>query len=88
MSTCSSTELRTKAWRSGRGQKLLRNTASAGHGDWIRLGSYRISLWLLGAQEPQEGLDSPRLTLFLQPLDGLPPLRALVVGGEQEEVAL
>lgn len=80
MSTCSSTELRTKAWRSGRGQKLQKDTAS--------LESYRTSLWLLGDQEPQEGLGNPRLTLFLQSLDGLPPLRSLIVGGEQEEVAL
>lgn len=90
VSTCSSTELSTKAWRSGRGQKLQRDTASAGHRDWTSPGwdpiGFPCGFW--GDQEPQEDLGSPRLTLFLQSLDGLPPLRPLVVGGEQEEVAL
>lgn len=39
-------------------------------------------------QEPHEGLSSPKLTLFLQFLNGLPPLGPLVVGRQQEEVAL
>lgn len=44
VSTCSSTELSTKAWRSGRGQKLQRDTASAGHRDWRASGWDPIGL--------------------------------------------
>lgn len=82
VSTCSSTELRTKAWRSGRGQErsLQRDAASAGPGTKQAV-ILRDLLMVPGrGQESQEGLGSPKLTLLLQFLNGLPPLGPLIVG--------
>lgn len=82
VSTCSSTELRTKAWRSGRGQErsFQRDAASAGPGTKQAV-ILRDLLMLPGrGQESQEGLGSPKLTLLLQFLNGLPPLGPLIVG--------
>lgn len=79
VSTCSSTELRTKAWRSGRGQEssfrgtqpLLAQGPSRlqgpPFGPWKETGSL-----LRGPQQP-------RITLFLQFLNGFPPLGPLIV---------
>lgn len=54
----------------------------------IKIGEHQAGiLWLLGGPGAPR-VSSLRLTLFLQFLDGLPPLGPLVVGGEQEEVAL
>lgn len=79
VSTCSSTELSTKAWRSGAGEGLQRDAASTG------LQSHRADPWQHPREkEPRGGLGSLRITLLLQFLNGLPPLRPLVIGGQQE----
>lgn len=64
VSTCSSTELSTKAWRSGRGQKLQRDTASAGHRDWRASGWDPIGLPCGGTKTPKRISAAPDLPFF------------------------
>lgn len=81
VSTCSSTELRTKAWRSGRGQESsFRGTQPLLAQGPSRLQSCGTSSWSLGGDRiPETGPQQPRITLFLQFLNGFPPLGPLVV---------
>lgn len=85
VSTCNSTELSTKAWRSGAGEGLQRDTASTGPRGADRLQSHGADPWQhLREKEPRGGLSSLRITFLLQLLNGLPPLGPLIVGGQQE----